>query len=264
MRFIWLSDCHYLTKGTPEGHDPRVRLQAAVDHISTHHADAEFCLISGDLSEDASIDSYRSVARILAGLPMPVYPMVGNHDDRANLRAVFDLPKMTAEPFVQYAIEARNSAILCLDTLTPGSGDGSLCPARLEWLHEALLKNRDRSVIVAMHHPPMPLGFPMLDPSRIAEGDELLNILEGAPNVVQLLFGHVHRMTSGVVRGVPFASARAVLYQAPQPRPAWDWDSFQPALEPPGLMSVHVTGRDVTIHHEQFCAHALGVGQETE
>jgi len=264
MKFVWLSDSHLQTHSTPEGHDPRLRLQAAVDHIINCHDDAAFCLFTGDLSEDGTTNSYETLAQIMADLPMPIRPLVGNHDDRANLRAVFDLPDGAMEGFVQYAIDTSDCVLLCLDTLTPGSGNGSLCSNRLAWLRARLEHYRDRPVIVAMHHPPMPLGFPMLDPSRNAQGTALLDLLEQRPNVVQMLFGHVHRMTLGVVRGVPFASARAVLYQAPQPRPAWDWSSFQPPAEPPGLMVVQVTGRDVTIHHEQFCPHTLGIVQETE
>jgi len=65
---------------------------------------------------------------------MPVYLMLGNHDDRAAFRAIFGdaaYLRDTAE-HVQYAVDAGELRILALDSNDPTArGGGRLGPARL-------------------------------------------------------------------------------------------------------------------------------------
>jgi hypothetical protein len=105
----------------------------------------------------------------------------------------------------------------------------------------------------------MPLGLPMQDGARVREGAALLDLLAAHGGVRQLCLGHVHRPISGCVRGIPFTTMRSVLYQAPPPRPAWDWSSFRPAAEAPALGVVTVEGQDVAIQFDEVCRYEMGV-----
>ena len=54
MKFIHISDIHLVSQGGPlNGSFPSDRLQKCMDDIIQWHSDAEFCVISGDLSEFA-------------------------------------------------------------------------------------------------------------------------------------------------------------------------------------------------------------------
>lgn len=259
MKLIWMSDLHFEAEGLVLGHDPRTRLRAAAAHIAEHHAEAAACLITGDLVETGTLLNYKVLQGILNDLPMPVLPMAGNHDDRDALRAVLPLPDGALPGFVQYRVEAGGLSLLCLDTLIPGEAGGFLCAERMGWLQAELEALNGRPAIVAMHHPPLKLGLPMLDPDNLRNGEVLLELLSGYPNVLHLLAGHVHRPCSGTAKGIPFTTARSVLYQAPPPRPAWDWSSFQPAAEAPALTVLEFANGCLTLQHCQFCDYALGV-----
>ncbi|UWQ89861.1 metallophosphoesterase [Rhodobacteraceae bacterium M382] len=257
-KLIWMTDLHFARRGLVVGHDPRVRVQQAVKFVCDHLADGDLCLISGDMVELAQPDEYQALRTLLAELPMPVCPMVGNHDDRSMLRAAFALPGQVMDAFVQYAVEVGDVVLICLDTLIPGEAAGFLCDARLAWLEAQLHRAAGRPVVVAMHHPPLALGLDMLDPDNLTNGTQLLDLLEKFPNVVQFLAGHVHRPISGVVRGIGFRTQRAVLYQAPAPVPRWDWGSFTPPAEAPGLGVVSVETGQVTVQDLQFCPYEIG------
>ncbi|KIC20876.1 phosphodiesterase [Leisingera sp. ANG-Vp] len=258
MKLIWMSDLHFEAEGLVLGHDPRKRLQAAVDFVAEHHAEAAACLITGDLVETGTVNNYNALQEFLNELPMPVLPLTGNHDDRTALREVLPLPEGAMAGFVQYRADFGDLAVLCLDTLVPGEGAGVLCPDRMGWLQAELEALGGRPAIAAMHHPPMKLGLPMLDPDNLQNGEDLLELLAGYPNVLHLLAGHVHRPCSGTVRGIPFTTAKSVLYQAPPPRPAWDWDSFQPAAEAPALTVLEYGRNGLTLQQCQFCDYARG------
>lgn len=260
---IWLSDLHFEAAGDVLGHDPRVRLDAAVDHINTHYGDAALCVISGDMVETATAANYTALRAHLDRLSIPWHPMTGNHDDRALLRAHLRLPSDAMDDFAQYELSLPQARLICLDTLCDGADKGWLCAGRLDWLRARLEVGDPRPVLIFAHHPPMPLDLPMLDPDRLENGAALLEILHSAPMVRHLFFGHVHRPVSGSLGGsvgaLPYSGLRSVLYQAPPPRPAWDWDSFAPAPEAPELGVITLAQDRISIQCLQFCAADLGV-----
>lgn len=249
-KIIWLSDLHYVARGGVMGHDPRIRLNAAIDLINAHHGDAVFCVISGDMVNRGTKTDYAAVAAHLAQLDVPVLPMVGNHDRRALFAEHLKTPK-GQDGFVQYAVETPDGLIACLDTLDEGADSGAFCEARLSWLEARL--GQGRPTCLFMHHPPMPLGLPMQDTDRLADGERFLDLLDRFGTVRQLFIGHVHRPITGSVRGIPFATMRSVLYQAPPPLPAWNWDSFAPADEAPALGVIILDHGQVTLRYEDIC-----------
>ena len=257
-RIVWLTDLHFEAEGLVLGHDPRVRLDAAVDFISARLSDADLCLVTGDVVETANAANYAAVAARLSRLPMPVCLLPGNHDDRDQMRQRFALPGDAMPGFVQFGLDLGEALLLGLDTLVPGRDHGFLCPARLDWVADRLRENRGKPVIVAMHHPPVPLGLPMLDPDNLRNGSALLDLLEAHDAPVQVLAGHVHRPVSALAGRIPLRSQRAVLYQAPAPFPPWNWDSFVPASEAPGLGLVTVAGGRITIQDLEFCRFSRG------
>ena len=90
MKFLHVTDTH-LVAGNKllYGLNPQERLRACVDHINRQHADAEFAVVTGDLTQSGDPAAYELVRAILAQLKMPFHLMIGNHDDRSNFKAAF-------------------------------------------------------------------------------------------------------------------------------------------------------------------------------
>ncbi len=257
-KIIWMSDPHFTHQGDVLGHDPRVRLQAAVDHVNTHHSDAQACVISGDMVNRGTRADYQALQAILATLCVPVLPMVGNHDNRALLRETLPLPATCMADFIQYQVAVEGGLLVCLDTLKAGADAGEMCPSRRAWLDKTLRDAGDTPVTLVMHHPPMALGLPMQDSDRMEDGESLLDLVARYECVRYLCIGHVHRPITGVIRGIGFSTMRSVLYQAPPPVPDWDWSSFAPAAEAPALGVLSLQGADVTLQMEQICPYETG------
>lgn len=258
VKLIWLSDPHFVSEGEVLGHDPRVRLQAAVTFINQNHADSSFCVVSGDLVNRGTVEDYAGVAEHLGALQVPFLPMVGNHDNRELLRSALPLPDTSMSSFVQYTVQTPDGLLVCLDTLKAGSDAGAFCAERLSWLHAVLTAAEATPVYLFMHHPPMALGLPMQDTENLEDGEAFLDLVTRHSNVKYLFIGHVHRPITGTVRGIPFATMRSVLYQAPAPAPAWDWNSFSPAKEAPNLGVLTIDELGVNLQYVQFCEHSAG------
>lgn len=251
-KLVWMSDPHFAHEGTVLGHDPRARLRAAIDHINTHHADAELCVISGDMVNRGTAQDYAALRTELDALAMPYAPMMGNHDTRDLLRAALPLPDTCMDGFVQYEIETADGLILCLDTHRTGSDAGEFCADRRDWLRARLQDAGDRPAYLFVHHPPMALGLPAQDTENMTDGPGFLDLVQAHPATRHLFIGHVHRAVTGSVRGIPFATMRSVLFQAPPPRPTWDWSTFKPGQEAPCIGVVFLSEGDVTIQIEEI------------
>lgn len=253
QKIIWMSDTHYTHDERVMGHNPSVRLTAAVNHINKNHSDAEVCVITGDMVNHGKQVDYDGLREHLQHLSIPYLPMIGNHDDRALLRQTLPLPDTCMEDFIQYTVSHSNTDLICLDTHKIGSSAGEFCDKRYQWLESTLADRAGQQVYLFMHHPPMPLGLPMQDADRLEHGDRFLQRVASHPCVKYLFIGHVHRPVTGSINGIPFSTMRSVLMQAPAPRPEWTWHTFTPAKEAPDLGVVTLSATGVTIQYEQFC-----------
>lgn len=251
-KFIWMTDIHYSHQGNVLGHDPRTRLQTAIDYINTHHSDAEICLVTGDMVQRGEMLEYQALRDQLHQLRMPYLPMAGNHDNPEVLRQWLPLPSTCMDEFIQYTVPASNTKLVCLDTHKKDSSAGELCTKRREWLRTVLSDNSNHAVYLFMHHPPMNLGLPMQDIDKLEDAETFIDLITEFTCVNYLFLGHVHRPITGVIKGVPFSTMHSVLAQAPPPRPEWNWDTFKPSADAPCLGVVTLSDSEVSVHYEQF------------
>lgn len=259
LKTIWMTDPHIIDEGLLRGLNPRTRLAAAVDDINMHHADAEFCIISGDMVNQETEVDYLAVKSRLDKLKIPYFTMMGNHDDRGIQKSLFNFPENCMDEFVQYSIATSEGLMICLDTHKAGEIAGQFCERRMEWLKQTLDAANDTAVYIFMHHPPMKLGLPIMDIIKNENGDALLDLIAKYSQVKYLFIGHVHRAISGTVRGIPFSTMKAISFQAPPPVPDWNWDNFVAAQEAPAYGVVHFEASDVNIQYIQFCKYELGM-----
>lgn len=244
-KIVWLTDVHITPSGFINDQPSTERLRRALREIRRWHSDAAACVISGDLTEDGTPGEYAIAAEILADLKVPLLPMTGNHDDRAALRTALALPMQTMPGFIQYRHDVGGLTLLCLDTQVPGRPYGLFCPERLDWIAAALDAAAGRTVLIFMHHPPCRLGLGPLDDICLRHPEAFLDLVAG--RVAHIFCGHVHRQTSGSVRGVPFSTQRALAYQAPMPFPPWTWDTFATAREKPQYGVIHADAEQITL-----------------
>jgi 3',5'-cyclic AMP phosphodiesterase CpdA len=221
MRIAVFTDTHITPPGrTVQGIDTIARLGLAVAAVQRLAADAEFCVVMGDLVEHFEPEAYAALVEGLAGLPMPVRLMMGNHDDRGMLRAAWP----------------------ALDD----DGDG---------FAQAALRHADGTPVLAfMHHPPFAIGT-WADRSRLRDAEAVGDIVTAAGNVRHILMGHTHRACSGTWRGIGWSVLHGL---GPQNALRWGQD-VRPDMRPgpSHLAMVDFAGGDVVVHVDDISgAHA--------
>jgi 3',5'-cyclic AMP phosphodiesterase CpdA len=252
VKFIQIADLHVVPEGALlYGTDPGERLARCIDSVLAEHADATCCVATGDLINDHPPAAYRRLAEQFARLPMPVHPILGNHDHREHFRAAFPGVGVDANGFVQYEAAIGAHRALFLDTHEPGAEHGVYCAKRASWL-AARLAEDDRPVLLFMHHPPMPLGLPAMDRIALRDPAPLLWALAGHEGRIRHLFlGHVHRALSGSWRGIAFSSLRGTNHQVALCMQSTG-DEVMGSHEAPQYAVVLVGDDQVTVHLHDF------------
>lgn len=255
-KIIVFTDLHMTTRPRAGGPDPEARLRAGLAHAVATVPDAAMIVLCGDLTHWGDAASYRKLRPLLTGLPIPVVPMLGNHDNREAFRAVFPETPVDTGGFVQRVVPVGAYRLVTLDTLVVHrEGEafthaGELCPHRLAWLDMVLGEAGNAPCIIAMHHPPHPTGFRSMDTIMLRNGDTFHDLIGRHGNVRHLICGHIHRTISGTHRGMPYSVFKSPVGQMPLL-----FDSVDTADEcddPPayGIVILHENG--VLVHTEDF------------
>lgn len=218
MKIIHITDTHIRPEGERVfGLDPVARLASVIASINDRHADADLAVVTGDLADAGDRWAYEILRESLAALRLPYRLMLGNHDRRADFRAVFADHPVDGHGFVQSTLDApgRIGRLLFLDSLEEGRIGGHFCQKRLGWIADRLAEASDRPVLVFMHHPPLPVGVAHFAYICMAEPTPFLDLLQGHPGGVrQLVFGHIHIPLSGIYPGgIPFTAGRGCNHQ---------------------------------------------------
>lgn len=245
LKLVQITDPHLVEPGRLlHGLDPLARLEACLAHVEAHHADADLVVLSGDLTQDGRRDAYEALRGRLARLTPPWRLMVGNHDDRATLFAVF--PNAGDEDgFAQCALDTPQGRVILLDTLDPGRVEGRLCPARLAWLEAELGRAEGRPVYIFMHHPPFRVHLPALDRIRLQDADAFLELLRRRGDVRHIFAGHVHRPISGLWHGIGFSTLFGTGHQS---EAIFDEDRFATTFEAPAYGVILIDEDSVVVH----------------
>lgn len=222
-----------------------------MDDILAHHTDARACIITGDLTHRGERAAYQALHDQLQRLPMPVYPLMGNHDVRAVFRSVFAQSLDDGNGYVQGVQRLAGHSLVMLDTLSEGESGGRFDAARLDWLAQSLERERaaGQKVLLFMHHPPFPIGIPCLDRISLFEPEALAALL-GRHQIKHLFFGHVHRPVCGQWRGISYSTQRGLNHQVP-----FDLETVKPvpkSHEPPAYAVVLLNEDAVVTHFHDF------------
>ena len=247
-----MSDIHIGFDPATEPEGNLLRLEAAVARLLSAGRRPDLLLLTGDLTEHGTPESYARLVAALAPHDLPCWPIPGNHDDRAAMAAAF--PQVAVrDGFIHYAIEFDAFRIVMCDTLEPGRHGGAFCAERARWLNAELGKRPYTPTLIAMHHPPFQTGIPWMDTDPAEPWvTRFTEALAGHPQIIGVTCGHVHRSMLTQWRSLPTiicpSTAPAVGLDLSPLDPEVPDDRVLIADEPPGLALHEWNGRLLISH----------------
>jgi len=220
--FLQLSDLHLAPPGQlVVGIDPIQQMRSVLARIKQLDVPPAFIVISGDLTEDGSTESYdvvKGALQELRGKTMdrPVLLGLGNHDDRATFRRVVLGEECSDDPHpYHYSQLIDGLRVIVLDSVIPGHPSGSLGATQLAWLEDELQAPAPRGNLIVLHHPCRLAGPAHHYPAFVLRDAATLEaiVARHQDRVVGVLAGHTHQANSAPFGGTLHATAPAVLRQ---------------------------------------------------
>ncbi len=176
MRVVHLSDPHLSSGPTAAG--PALGLELVLRRAVSLDPQPDCLIVTGDLVDRGRPGEYADLRRILDDVPSPVHLAIGNHDDRdAFIEAFAGSRYLNGGSRSHYAVEYAEASVLVLDSKDDSTAAGYLGSEQLGWLDDQLAQGRDVPTLICLHHPPVPVGIPAMDAIKLANADELQEVL---------------------------------------------------------------------------------------
>lgn len=204
-RVLHLSDLHVVAppRLVSGRLDTARLLESAIDRVLADLpglAPVDVVLVTGDISDDGTPESYAIARRELDRLGLPLLVLPGNHDRREPLRAAFaDTLAMPEAGPVDWAVDIGAVRIIGLDTLVEGRSGGSLAETTLAHLSTAIRGAARRPVLVAMHHPPVETGIRFMDLIGLDRPGDMAAAMSDADGPLRIVAGHAHVPLTGTL-----------------------------------------------------------------
>jgi Icc protein len=197
-RVVQLSDTHLMREsgGQLVGIDTD-RSLAAVCRLVAAQGPIDALLLTGDLAGDEAEEAYGRLDEALAPLGVPSFWLPGNHD------AVWSKDHPLGLHFKR-TVQLPHWDILMLNTQNPGAVGGYLAGPEIEALEQAVdhARTTGRPLLVATHHPLMPVGCAWLDEIGAENAQVALQRLAPLGDKAVVISGHVHQDAAQTYHGV--------------------------------------------------------------
>ncbi len=185
--------------GVDTAHSLHAVLQQALSE-----ATPDAVLVTGDIAHDPVHAAYRKFVQIMDEyVAAPYLCIPGNHDVAGAM----------AELLESYELSLPGWRLVALDSHVDDTPEADVSAADWDRLQAALRTRDDRWVLVATHHPPLPVDCPWLDKDRIKNGSELLESLSEHASVKGMVFGHAHQVVETEYRNIPLLGTPSTCFQ---------------------------------------------------
>ena len=212
LRVVQISDTHLFAdrEGKLLGLDTEYSLGKVLELVEEEQPRMDLILATGDLSQDASHESYVRLKGYFERFGVPVYWMEGNHDKPEPMLRAFRGEEERVSPCV---VEVGNWTLILLDSTIPDEVPGELYQKDLEFLDKALNEAQGEHILVALHHHPIPMGCKWLDTQVVASADRFFEITDRHDRIRAIIWGHVHQEYDGERNGVRLLSVPSTCVQ---------------------------------------------------
>lgn len=209
MKIIQITDCHLLADSKETFCDvyPDQHLKQVID--ATNKQKPDLVILTGDCSEDGSVQSYQRIADYFTQITCPVYAIPGNHD---NLPA---FQEYILSNNIQYTkkLILHDWQIVFLDSVVAGETSGYLNASQFVLLEQALANGK--KTIIVMHHHPLPISS-FMDRYIVNNHQEFTEFISEQKNIKAVLFGHIHGKFQKKINHINFYGSPATSVQFPQ------------------------------------------------
>ena len=182
---------------------------AVLNGVVKQKIDFDFVLMTGDISQDYSVESYQRFANIVKCLNKPVFFLPGNHDDGPLMYRIFnDLGINTSRNII-----CGNWQFILLNSEVYGVAHGWVQRDQLEYAERCIREQPNLNTVICIHHLPLLVGSNWLDTQTLHNQDEFHVFVKSFPSIKAVISGHVHQEIDETKLGVRYIATPSTSIQ---------------------------------------------------
>jgi Icc protein len=199
---------------------------AVVEQLQKLLPQPDLLLLTGDLSQDGTLESYEYLQGWLKPLGIPSYWLSGNHDQPTLMEQVLNQVPISS----QKSFQAGGWQFLLLNSAASGCVHGELSNESLEWLECQLRLSSAQPTLIGLHHPPFLVNSGWLDRSTLQNAEELFEVIDRHPQVRLVVFGHIHQEFERSRHGVYYLGSPSTCFQFRPKSETFSLDTSNPGF----------------------------------
>ena len=166
-------------------------------------------ILTGDLSQDTSKESYARLLSHLVPLGIPCFVLPGNHDTPRSLLETFQHPLVSYQPFLHLG----DWLFAFLDSEKPNEEGGTLKEHEIKNLAEEIKKHPLKQVLICLHHQLNDVGSAWIDSMAVDNPDALQALINCTPQIRGIIHGHTHQEFASQLFGAAIFGAPSTCFQ---------------------------------------------------
>lgn len=243
IKLLHLTDLHLFgdINSTLNGINPLQTLSRIIETISNtlKNTQLDAIVLTGDISQDYSLASYKNAKKLLETLNLPVFATMGNHDYLSYFNKIFGNPNQT----INQISNIDGWQIILVNTQLYHHVDGLISDDDLLNLEQTLAKNPQKPTVIFLHHQVLPIESAWIDKLGLQHPQQFLKIIDQYSNIKAVVCGHVHQDTTHQRNNVQFWSTPATSWQFTVKNEVFKLDPLMPGYR---LINLHPDGTITT------------------
>ncbi|BCL34594.1 3',5'-cyclic adenosine monophosphate phosphodiesterase CpdA [Nostoc sp. MS1] len=214
-----VTDTHLLASENKrlEGIPTTESFLAVIERLEKLKPELDLLLMTGDLSGDATQESYENLQHYLNSLQIATYWLPGNHDNAIAMDTILNLGMVSRRK----SFQRGNWHFVLLNSSVPECVHGYLSASTLDWLDSELQTSGSNPTLIALHHTPLTVNSAWLDASCLQNSSEFFAIVDRHPQVKIVLFGHIHQEFHQQRHSINYLGTPSTCYQFQQESPTY-------------------------------------------
>ena len=180
-------------------------------------------IVTGDISNDGSIESYKNAFNEFISLKIPILCIPGNHDCKENLKTC--LPQNISSRLQIIS----DWVFIGLDTSQKANPSGFLNSNELSTLKTRIEEHCKKNIIICLHHQPVLISSKWIDEIGLENKEEFFEMIEKYKNIKGIFFGHIHQEFNSNLNNIGIYGTPSTCRQFKPGKKKFELDVLPPA-----------------------------------
>lgn len=224
IRLVQISDSHLFkdTQRTLLGLNTEQSFLNVLALVMQEQPAIDLLLTTGDIAQQPDIETYQRYLRHTSQLNAPHFCVQGNHDLDQPFHQSVTRNQLPCEVVI------GNWCCILLDSSVDHEIAGSFSHATLAYIADALQRQQDKYVLIAMHHNPVAVGSTWLDQHMLKNSRQFLGLIQSFDNVRLVIHGHVHQAFSHTLQHIQIMACPSTSLQFKPGSHSFEIDPINP------------------------------------